>query len=78
MGSVRTRLFKSNRSQAVRLPKEVAFPESIRDVSITRVGRSRIITPAGRSWEDWFEGPGVSRDFMVQREQPEDQRREAF
>lgn len=78
MSSVRTKLFKSNRSQAVRLPKEVAFPESIRDVSITRVGRNRIISPAGQSWEDWFEGPGVSRDFMARREQPEDQRREAF
>jgi len=48
MGSVRTRLFKSNRSRAVRLPKGIAFPESIRDVRITRVGRNHIISPAGR------------------------------
>ncbi len=78
MASVRTKLFKSNRSQAVRLPKEVAFPESIRDVRITRVGRKRIISPAGLSWEDWFEGPGVSGDFMSAREQPDDQTREAL
>ncbi len=30
----RTKLFQSNRSQAVRLPKEVAFPESVRSVTV--------------------------------------------
>ena len=29
----RTKLFRSNRSQAVRLPKDVAFPEGVRDVN---------------------------------------------
>jgi len=28
-----TTLFRSNRSQAVRLPKDVAFPEGVRDVT---------------------------------------------
>ncbi|MBW2163890.1 MAG: AbrB/MazE/SpoVT family DNA-binding domain-containing protein, partial [Deltaproteobacteria bacterium] len=43
MSSVQTRLFKSNRSQAVRLPKRVAFPESVKDVEITAIGSKRII-----------------------------------
>jgi len=30
----RTTVFRSNRSQAVRLPKNVAFPESVREVAI--------------------------------------------
>lgn len=34
--------------------------------------------PAGRSWDDWFDGPVVSGDFMTTREQPADQRREAL
>ena len=34
MAAVKTRIFKSNRTQAVRLPKEVAFPESVKDVEI--------------------------------------------
>jgi len=42
----RTRLFKSNRSQAVRLPKDVAFPEGVKDVTIFRDGARRIIAPA--------------------------------
>ncbi len=72
MRSVQTKLFKSNRSQAVRLPKEVAFPESVQEVEVTAIGRKRIIAPAGQSWDDWFEAAGVSSDFMTARMQPED------
>ena len=74
----RTRVFKSNKSQAVRLPKPVALPDAIIDVEIVAVGNKRIITPAGRSWDDWFDGPGVSSDFMTTREQPTDQERESL
>jgi antitoxin VapB len=76
MAAVKTRIFKSNRSQAVRLPKEVALPESVKDVEITKIGNKRIIVPAEQSWEDWFDSPGVSSDFMEKRQQPEDQVRE--
>lgn len=78
MASARTRVFKSNRSQAVRLPKAVAFPESIKDVEIIAIGNKRVIAPVGQSWDDWFDARGVSSDFMVDREQPEDQVRETL
>ncbi len=78
MPYVRTRIFKNNKSQAVRLPKAIAFPESIRDVEITVIGNKRVITPAGQSWDDWFDAPGVSSDFMEDRQQPEDQVRESL
>jgi antitoxin VapB len=78
MANVKTRIFKSNRSQAVRLPKKVAFPESVKDVEITKIGNKRIIVPAGQSWDDWFDSPGVSSDFMMKRQQPEDQIRESI
>jgi len=78
MPFVQTKVFKSNRSQAVRLPKAVAFPESIKEVEITAVGNRRIITPAGQSWDDWFDAPGVSKDFMTDRQQPDDQVRESL
>jgi antitoxin VapB len=71
-------LFKSNRSQAVRLPKAVALPEDVKRVDVIAIGRTRIITPAGESWDSWFEGDGVSDDFMCDREQPADQFRESF
>ena len=37
----RTKLFRSNRSQAVRLPKDVAFPEGVEEVTILRDGKRR-------------------------------------
>jgi antitoxin VapB len=78
MTSAQTKIFKSNRSQAVRLPKAIAFPESIKDVEITAIGNKRIITPVGQSWDEWFASSGVSPDFMEKREQPEDQIRESL
>lgn len=71
-------LFKSNRSQAVRLPKAVAMPEDVKQVDIVAVGRTRIITPAGEGWDSWFDGETVTPDFMSAREQPVEQNREDF
>ena len=71
-------IFKSNRSQAVRLPKSVALPDDVTRVEVIAVGRTRILTPVGESWTSWFDGPGVSDDFMTERAQPEGQEREAF
>lgn len=78
MPSVRTKLFNSNKSQAVRLSKAIAYPESIKQVEIIAIGNKRIITPAGKTWDDWFEAQGVSSDFMTERKQPVDQIREKF
>ena len=78
MSAVHTTVFKSNQTQAVRLPKAVALPESVSKVDIVAVGNTRIITPAGESWYQWFDAEGVSDDFMMQRDQPADQGREVF
>lgn len=73
---VKTTLFKSNKTQAVRLPKDVAFSEDVKEVEVLVVGESRIITPAKTSWASWFNGEPASDDFMVEREQPEEQERD--
>ncbi len=75
---VQTTVFKSNRTQAVRLPKDVALPESVKAVDVIAVGNRRIISPAGTAWDDWFDGLGVSNDFMTDRGQPEPQERDGF
>ena len=75
----RSTVFTSNRSQAVRLPKAVAFPENVHQVDILRIGRSRVIVPAGRRWDDLFQsGPRASEDYMLGREQPTGEEREPF
>ena len=71
-------VFLSNRSQAVRLPKAAALPDDVKRVDIIAVGRARIITPAGESWDSWFQGEGVTEDFMADRGQPADQKRDEF
>lgn len=71
-------VFKSNTSQAVRLPKAVALPDSVKQVDIIPMGNARLICPAGQSWDSWFDSDGVSADFMQLREQPDDQERECF
>lgn len=72
-----SKLFKSNQSQAVRLPKPVALPETVKKVDIVALGRSRLITPAGEAWDSWFEAvESLTEDFMSEREQPADQERE--
>ena len=78
MNSVLTKILKNNRSQILRLPKNVAFPESVKEVEITAIGNKRIIAPVDQSWDEWFDAQGVSSDFMTNRCQPEDQIRETF
>jgi antitoxin VapB len=70
-------VFTSNRSQAVRLPKAVAFPGDVRKVGISKIGRSRVIVPQGKRWDDLFQsGPRAHEDFMAEREQPDAEERE--
>lgn len=71
-------IFISNRSQAVRLPKAAALPADVKRVDVMAIGRTRVIAPAGEAWDSWFDGEGVSDDFMATREQPDEQEREAL
>ncbi|MBN7804781.1 antitoxin [Agrobacterium rosae] len=72
-------VFLSNRSQAVRLPKAVAFPEDVHQVDILKIGRTRVIVPHGKRWDDLFaSGPRPSDDFLTDREQPSAEERESF
>lgn len=69
----RTTLFQSNRSQAVRLPKDVAFPEGVRAVTVLRDGKRRVIVPADAVWDDFFDAPGIE---LGDRDQPAAQERD--
>jgi len=48
----------------------------VKNVEITAIGNRRVIVPADQSWDEWFGAPGVSSDFMSERQQPDDQIRE--
>ena len=51
----------------------MALPDDVKQVDVVAIGRARIITPAGESWESWFDGESVSADFMSERNQSADQ-----
>jgi antitoxin VapB len=74
-----TKLFLSNRSQAVRIPADLRLPDSVKEVEVRACGQERIIAPVGRSWDSFFQqGPAVSDDFMVERAGQEQAEREPF
>lgn len=71
-----TKLFLSNTTQAVRLPKDVAFPDDVVEVEIIVAGDARVVVPKGGRWEYFFRTRvEVPDDFMSEREQPAMQER---
>lgn len=67
---IRSTVFKSNKSQAVRLPKPVAMPDGVHKVEIVKLGKARLIAPVGTLWDSFFAGDAAEKDFMEGREQP--------
>ena len=61
-------VFTNNRSQAVRLPADMRFPDSVKKVEVRVVGLERIIAPAESAWDSFFlREQTVSNDFMTER-----------
>jgi len=57
------RVFRNNRSQAIRLPKE--FQVNTNEVFIRKVGDEIIISPRPQDWSHYLEsGPIASSEFM--------------
>jgi antitoxin VapB len=57
------KIFLTNRSQAVRLPKEFQFPT--REVFIRKEGEEVILSPRPADWSDYLaHAPVASPDFM--------------
>ncbi len=61
-------VFKNNRTQAVRLPAEMRFPDSVKKVEVRVAGQERIIAPATAAWDSFFLGAtSATEDFMAER-----------
>ncbi len=60
-------VFRTNRSQAVRLPKAAEFPPEVTDVEVIVEGNRRVLVPKAKlSWAEYFaRRKGVSEDFLV-------------
>ena len=74
-----TKLFLSNRSQAVRIPAQLRLPDSVHEVEVRACGQERIISPLGRRWDSFFhDAPAAADDFLSERASQEQGEREAF
>lgn len=63
------KIFKSGRSQAVRLPEEFRFEGD--EVMVTRLGAAVVLLPKNHDWEVMFGAlDGFGEDFMRDRVQP--------
>lgn len=72
-------VFVNNRTQAVRLPAETRFPESVKKVVVRVVGNERVLSPVDNLWDSFFmSSEGVSDDFMNERASQDQPEREAF
>jgi antitoxin VapB len=70
------KVFMTNRSQAVRLPKEYQFETE--EVFIRKVGDDVILSPRPRNWRSYLESaPVASEAFMADVEDLPVQGREA-
>ena len=61
-------VFTNNRTQAVRLPAETRFPDSVKRVDVRISGQERIIAPAESTWDSFFLGATTAtEDLMAER-----------
>ena len=72
-------VFVNNRTQAVRLPADTRFPESVKKVTVRVVGLDRVLSPIENTWDSFFlSEERVTDDFMCERATQEQQEREMF
>jgi len=70
------KLFRNGQSQAVRLPKEFRFEGNA--VFIKKSGSAVVLIPLVNSWDSLIGSlDKFSGDFMADRDQPRQQKREA-
>ncbi len=72
-------VFVNNRTQAVRLPADLRFPDGVKKVIVRALGKDRILTPVESAWDSFFlSEDSVSDDFMTERATQEQAEREGF
>jgi len=71
------KLFKNGSSQAVRLPKEFKFQGD--EVYVKKIGRLVVLIPKDDPWGSFIRSlDHFSDDFMIERKQPELEKRESL
>ena len=61
------RLFVNGRSQAVRIPKSMAFDKDVKEVMLRKVDGKLILEPVRKSWTSLGDAGVAGDDFMTER-----------
>lgn len=73
----RASIFRNGSNQAVRLPQELKFPESVKEVRIRKQGDTLLLSPVRSDWSSFFALQiEVPEDFLVDRRDLPPQSRE--
>ncbi len=71
------KIFMNGKSQAVRLPKQFRFKG--KEVYIKKMGNAVVLLPKKSPWQSMIDSLGMfSDDFMRDRNQPPQQKRDFF
>ena len=76
MPDLHARVFRSGNSQAVRLPRDLAFPDGVRDLIAHREGNRLILEPApvtefpAAFWAALGQAPGFERPSQTPQNRP--------
>lgn len=74
---VAAKLFRNGGSQAVRLPRDMAFEGQ--EVIVRRIGRHVLLSPKEDPWGSLLDSLSMfTDDFMAERDQDPPQERELF
>ncbi|MBD2814549.1 AbrB/MazE/SpoVT family DNA-binding domain-containing protein [Xenorhabdus sp. Flor] len=74
-----SKVFMSNRTQNVRLPADMRFPDDVKDVIVRVKGKERIITPVQNTWDSFFSSEqSVTDDYLSIRPEQICTERESF
>jgi antitoxin VapB len=70
-------IFRNNRNQAIRLPKEFEF-EGVTELTIERQGDTILLRPVRPSWSSFLDEPRADPPFLHERPDLIEERRFVF
>lgn len=74
-----TSVFITHNTQAVLLPQEARFNDTVKKVFIRKQGEERILCPVENTWDSFFLSEHkVSEDFLIERAEQTESIREEF
>ncbi len=59
-------IFRNNRNQAIRLPKDFEFP-GVTELTIEKQGDTILLRPVRPSWTSFLDEPLADEDFLRER-----------